>query len=77
MSQLIVRNVPKEIVRALKLRVARRGRSAEAEHRVILEQALKKVSADFWSRADQLRNETARRKSAPSEALLRRMRDER
>ena len=77
MSQLIVRNVPKEIVRALKLRAARRGRSAEAEHRVILEQALKKVSADFWPRADQLRNETARRKSAPSEALLRRMRDER
>ena len=77
MSQLIVRNVPKEIVRALKLRAARRGRSAEAEHRVILEQALKKVSADFWLRADQLRNETARRKSAPSEALLRRMRDER
>ena len=77
MSQLIVRNVPEEIVRALKLRAARRGRSAEAEHRVILEQALKKVSADFWSRADELRSETARRKSAPSEALLRRMRDER
>ena len=77
MSQLIVRNVPEAIVRALKVRAASRGRSAEAEHRVILEQALKAVSADFWSRADQLRNETSRRRSGRSEALLRRMRDER
>ena len=77
MSQLIVRNVPEETVRALKVRAAMRGRSAEAEHRVILEQALKKVRADFWSRADRLRTKTARRKSSPSETLLRRMRDER
>lgn len=77
MSQLIVRNVPEEIVRALKVRAASRGRSAEAEHRVILEQALKAVSADFWSRADELRSETSRQGSVPSEALLRRMRDER
>jgi plasmid stability protein len=40
MSQLIVRNVPPRIVKALKQRAARAGRSAEAEHRVILETAL-------------------------------------
>ena len=40
MSQLLVRNVRDEIVRALKLRAARHGRSAEAEHREILKQTL-------------------------------------
>ena len=40
MSQLIVRNVGQEIVRALKRRAARHGRSAEAEHREILRSVL-------------------------------------
>ncbi len=40
MKQLIVRNVGDEIVRALKRRAARHGRSAEAEHREILRAAL-------------------------------------
>ena len=41
MSQLIVRNVAEDIVRALKRRAARHGRSAEAEHREILRAALR------------------------------------
>jgi len=41
MSQLIVRNIAPEIVRALKRRAARHGRSAEAEHREILRTALR------------------------------------
>ena len=40
MSQLIVRRVSPRLVKALKQRAARAGRSAEAEHRVILESAL-------------------------------------
>lgn len=40
MSQLVVRNVPPRVVKALKQRAASHGRSAEAEHRVILETAL-------------------------------------
>lgn len=40
MSQLIVRNVGEQIVRALKRRAASHGRSAEAEHREILRSAL-------------------------------------
>ncbi len=40
MAQLIVRNLDEEIVRELKLRAARKGRSAEAEHREILRQSL-------------------------------------
>jgi antitoxin FitA len=39
-GQLIVRNVGEQIVRALKRRAARHGRSAEAEHREILRSAL-------------------------------------
>jgi antitoxin FitA len=49
MSQLVVRNVPPRIVKALKQRAARAGRSAEAEHRVILESALspERTARDF------------------------------
>ena len=41
MAQLIVRNIDEELVRALKLRAARHGRSAEEEHRQILRRALR------------------------------------
>jgi plasmid stability protein len=37
---LIVRNIDEELVRLLKIRAAERGRSAEAEHREILREAL-------------------------------------
>lgn len=40
MNQLIVRNLEEEVVRELRLRAARHGRSAEAEHREILREAL-------------------------------------
>jgi len=40
MPQLIVRNLERRVVAALKARAASRGRSAEAEHRAILEHAL-------------------------------------
>jgi antitoxin FitA len=40
MPSLIVRNVSVEVVRALKQRAAAHGRSAEAEHRELLQQAL-------------------------------------
>lgn len=40
MGQLIVRNVEDELIRALKMRAAGKCRSAEAEHREILRQAL-------------------------------------
>jgi plasmid stability protein len=38
--QLIVRDVPSEVATALRRRAARHGRSAEAEHRLILRDAL-------------------------------------
>ena len=40
MAQLLVRNVPDEVVKALKQRAAAQGRSTEAEHRELLRAAL-------------------------------------
>jgi antitoxin FitA len=42
MANLVVRNIDEAIVNALKERAGRAGRSAEAEHRLILASALKK-----------------------------------
>lgn len=41
MAQLIVRNLDPELVQRLKERAAKHGRSAEEEHRRILEQVLR------------------------------------
>lgn len=41
MAQLLVRNIEEDVVRELKLRAARNGRSAEEEHREILRGALR------------------------------------
>ncbi|MFP4275157.1 MAG: FitA-like ribbon-helix-helix domain-containing protein, partial [Paracoccaceae bacterium] len=52
MAQLTVRNVDDDIAAALKARAARAGRSAEAEHRRILEEALRPAhGADFFEQA--------------------------
>ncbi len=40
MANLVVRNLDQRIVDALKQRAARHGRSAEAEHRTLLEELL-------------------------------------
>lgn len=56
MAQLIVRNVTRQIVLALKQRVAANGRSAEGEHREILHKTLLEGTGDFVSRARELRN---------------------
>jgi plasmid stability protein len=40
MASLVVRNLDQRVVDALKQRAARHGRSAEAEHRAILEEVL-------------------------------------
>ncbi len=63
MVQLMIRDVPDEIAAALQKRAARNGRSAEAEHRAILEdtlvrdEALKTGRSDFWERAARMREE--------------------
>ena len=77
MAQLTVRNVADDVVRALRMRAAKHGRSAEAEHRVILAEALRAAGGEeFWARADALRARSRRQRSE-SGKLQRQMRDER
>ena len=75
-AQLLVRDVPEDVVEALKRRAAEHGRSAEAEHRAILEEALCRGRSGFWERAAKLREETRGRITIPSEVLIRQDRDE-
>ncbi len=78
MASLIVRNVDDELVAKLKLRAARNQRSAEAEHREILRQALGgEPRQSFKEIAARLRAMTANRRHTPAEVLLREGRDER
>ncbi len=51
MAQLIVRELEESIVRALKLRAAKRGVSAEAEHRAILREVLLSRSSRSFKEA--------------------------
>ncbi|HEV2366231.1 MAG TPA: hypothetical protein VGS12_18785 [Caulobacteraceae bacterium] len=75
---LHVRNLDPELVAKLKRRAARHGRSAEAEHREILRQALSGESdMSFWDLAREIRKLTAGKTHTPSEVLIRESRDER
>ncbi len=78
MAQLIVRHLDEELVTRLKVRAAENGRSAEAEHREILRQALaEEPRRSFKELAAQVRAMIGTRPQTPSEVLLREGRDER
>ena len=77
MSQLLVRGVPEDVVDALKRRAAEHGRSAEAEHRIILEEVLRPGRSKFWEHAAHLRAETRGRRLTDSTQLIRQDRDDR
>ena len=57
MAQLTVRKLDESLVQALKRRAAAHGRSAEAEHRMILRQALmgEGDASGFFEKAAALR----------------------
>jgi plasmid stability protein len=75
---LHVRNLNDNLIAKLKARAARHGRSAEAEHREILRQALEtETEPSFDDLAAELRKLTATREQTPSEKLLREVRDKR
>ena len=77
MAQLTVRNLDDDLVRLLKIRAAQRNRSAEAEHRAILEEALRLEDAEFWRRSAELRARLAGRTLEDSADIVRRERDRR
>jgi plasmid stability protein len=69
--QLLVRDVPRDVVEALKRQASRNGRSAEAEHRAILEKTLRAGREAFRERAGRLREETRGRIAGESAELIR------
>jgi plasmid stability protein len=77
MAQLLIRDIPEALVLALEKHAAANGRSAEAEHRVILEVALRSGRAEFRKRAARLRAGTAGRIQGESADLIREDRDAR
>ena len=78
MASLSVRNLDDDLLKRLKRRAARHGRSAEAEVRDILRHALSgEAEVGFDDLAAELRALTAGRSHTPAETLLREGRDER
>jgi antitoxin FitA len=80
MAQLTVRGLDQELIRRLEHRAAQNGRSAEAEHRAILEAALESAGQeDFWAVAERLREAIRREHGVQPDSarLVREMRDER
>jgi len=77
MAQLLVRNIPDDIADALRRRANANRRSVEAEHRVLLEEALKPRRDEFWGRAAKLRAKTRARVQGDSADLIREDRDQR
>ena len=74
MGQLIVRGLDDQVIQTLKQRASRVGRSAEAEHRAILEHALRPEIETFANAAARLRARTARQ-TTDSADLIRADRD--
>lgn len=77
MAQLLVRDISPDLVKALKARAASNGRSAEAEHRLILEEQLKAPVSDFWERAKAMRESLRGKVSGNSADLIHEGREER
>ena len=50
-ANLVVRNLEQQIVDALKQRAAHHGRSAEAEHRILLEESLLRPKGKSFAEA--------------------------
>ncbi|MBP1806922.1 FitA-like ribbon-helix-helix domain-containing protein [Rubellimicrobium aerolatum] len=75
MAQLTVRGVPDDLAAALKTRAAQAGRSAEAEHRRILEEALRPARATEFFEAVRSRRIKLGSGDADTADLLRADRD--
>jgi plasmid stability protein len=63
--------VDPDLAQRLEARAAQHDRSAEAELRAILEEALRPSSSDFWQRAAALRKATRGRPSTEGAVLIR------
>jgi plasmid stability protein len=71
MGHLIVRGLDDRLIQALKRRAARVGRSAEADRRAILEQALQPEAETFAEAAARLRARTPPQSTNSTELIPR------
>jgi plasmid stability protein len=76
MGVLTVRALDDALITELRIRAARNGRSAEAEHRLILEEALRPRRRSFKSVARRRRRSLEGRDVSDSTDIIRRFRDE-
>lgn len=77
MGVLTVRNVDDELIRALRIRAAEKGRSAEAEHRAILREVLAPKTDHVVELLRRRRASLAGQDFSDNVDILRRQRDER
>ena len=71
MSQVLVRNLPTEVVRKLKMRARQHRRSLQEELKDILEQAAQQNAKDVQAKVHQVRKLFAGRKFSDSSDLIR------
>ena len=76
MGVLTVRGLDDGLIRSLRIRAARHGRSAEAEHRLILEEVLRPRRASFKSTARRRRQSLEDRDFSDTAEIIRRFRNE-
>jgi plasmid stability protein len=70
MAQLLVRDIKDDVVKRLKNRARKDGRSLESEARIILEQAVAINIEDARKLADKIRNRSSKRKLDDSAELI-------
>jgi antitoxin FitA len=75
MATLLVRDLDENLVQLLKQRARTHARSAEAEHRAILEAALRPGGESFATRARRLQDETRGSIHTDSASVIRADRD--
>ena len=71
MGQVLVRNLPTEVVRKLKMRARQHRRSLQEELKDILEQAAQQNAKDVQAKVHQVRKLFAGRKFSDSSDLIR------
>jgi plasmid stability protein len=71
MAQVLVRNLPAEVVRKLKKRARQRRRSLQEELKDILEQAAQQNAIDVQAEVNRIRKLFAGRKFSDSSDLIR------
>ena len=77
MAQILVRNLDERLVKRLKTRARRNGRSLQAEVRIILEQTPTLDMKAALKLADKIRKSLGNRRFDDSAVLIRRERDRR